>query len=77
MVKQGEAGLFSIVYIYYIYAFVSLFYTINSMSDVVASTSTSWQFVASYLCQPRVCKYSIPVFSFSRQLILVVAEEDA
>ena len=40
MVKQGEAGLFSIVYIYYIYAFVSLFYTINSMSDVVASTAT-------------------------------------
>ena len=75
MVKQGEA-VFSIVYIYYIYAFVSLFYT-NSMSDVVASTATSWQFVASYLCQPRVCKYSIPVFSFSRKLILVVAEEDA
>ena len=40
MVKQGEAGLFSIVYIYYIYAFVSLFY-INSMSDVVLSLSAA------------------------------------
>ena len=58
MVKQGEAGLFSIVYIYYIYAFVSLFY-INSMSDVVASTAT---YFLAICCLVSLSAASLQIF---------------